>query len=108
MPFTDVQIEHYKTQGYVAGPRVLSEDQIEDLKERIEDIHGRVAFPKHLMGETVEQSRAKGQLPSVKVVSIFRRDPLFAALIDNAAISALAHQLMPCQGTPRFAQLGDT
>ena len=49
MPFTDAQIEHYKTQGYVAGPRVLSDEQIEKLKERIEDIlHGRVPFPKHL------------------------------------------------------------
>ena len=37
----------------------------------------------HLIGETVEQSRAKGQLPSVKVVNIFRRDSTFAALIDN-------------------------
>ena len=25
MPFTDAQIEHYKAQGYVAGPRVLSD-----------------------------------------------------------------------------------
>ena len=95
MAFTDAQIEHYRTRGYVSGPRVLSDAQIEELKERIEDIlHGRVAFPKHLMGETVEQSRAKGQLPSVKVVNIFRRDPLFASLVGNATISTLAHQLM--------------
>ena len=74
---------------------MLSDEQIEELNERIEDIlHGRAAFPRHLMGETVEQSRAKGQLPSVKVVNIFRRDPLFAALVGNAAISTLAHQLM--------------
>ncbi len=95
MLFTDAQIEHYKTQGYLSGPRVLSAEQISALKERIDDmLHGRIPFPKHLMGETVEQSRAKGQLPSVKVVNIFRRDPIFAALIDNSTISALAHQLM--------------
>ena len=95
MLFTDAQIEHYKTQGYLSGPCVLSEEQISALKERIDDIlHGRIPFPKHLMGETVEQSRAKGQLPSVKVVNIFRRDPTFAALIGNSTISALAHQLM--------------
>ena len=95
MPFTDAQIEHYKTQGYLSGPRVLSDEQMSALKERIDDIlHGRIPFPKHLMGETVEQSRAKGQLPSVKVVNIFRREPTFAALIDNSTISALAHQLM--------------
>ena len=95
MLFTDAQIEHYKTQGYLSGPRVLSAEQISALKERIDDIlHGRIPFPKHLMGETVEQSRAKGQLPSVKVVNIFRRESVFAALIDNPTISALAHQLM--------------
>ena len=95
MLFTDAQIEHYKTQGYLSGPRVLSDEQISALKERIDDIlYGRIPFPKHLMGETVEQSRAKGQLPSVKVVNIFRREPIFAALIDNSTISALAHQLM--------------
>ena len=95
MLFTDAQIEHYKTQGYLSGPRVLSAEQISALKERIDDIlHGRIPFPKHLMGETVEQSRVKGQLPSVKVVNIFRREPIFAALISNSTISALAHQLM--------------
>ena len=95
MLFTDAQIEHYKTQGYLSGPRVLSAEQISALKERIDDIlHGRIPFPKHLMGETVEQSRAKGQLPSVKVVNIFRRESVFAALIDNPTISTLAHQLM--------------
>ena len=95
MLFTDAQIEHYKTQGYLSGPRVLSDEQISALKERIDDIlHGRIPFPKHLMGETVEQSRAKGQLPSVKVVNIFRRELIFAALIDNSTISTLAHQLM--------------
>ena len=95
MLFSDTQIEHYKTHGYLSGPRVLSDEQISALKERIDDIlHGRIPFPKHLMGETVEQSRAKGQLPSVKVVNIFRRDLTFAALIDNSTISTLAHQLM--------------
>ena len=26
MLFTDAQIAHYKTQGYLSGPRVLSDD----------------------------------------------------------------------------------
>ena len=38
MLFTDAQIEHYKTQGYLSGPRVLSDEQISALKERIDDI----------------------------------------------------------------------
>lgn len=67
MLFTDAQIEHYKIEGYLSGPHVLSAEQISALKECIDDIlHGRIPFPKHLMGETVEQSRTKGQLPSVK------------------------------------------
>ena len=78
MPCTDAQVEHYKTRGYVAGLRVLSDEQIDQLKERIEDIlQGRVPFPRYLMGKTVERSRAKGQPPSVKVVNILRREPLF-------------------------------
>ena len=88
MLFTDAQIEHYKTQGYLSARASYPTSRISALKERIDDIlHGRIPFPKHLMGETVEQSRAKGQLPSVKVVNIFRREPIFAALIDNSTIS---------------------
>ena len=38
MLFTTAQIEHYRTRGYVSGPRVLSAGQVEVLKERIDDI----------------------------------------------------------------------
>ena len=74
MPCTDAQVEHYKTRGYVAGLRVLSDEQIDQLKEGIEDI---LQLPPAPVGETVERSRAKGQPPSVKVVNILRREPLF-------------------------------
>lgn len=93
--FTQDEIEQYRTLGYVKGPRVLSDQQIDSLQSRIDDIlDGTISFPQHLMGETVEQSAAKGQLRSVKVVNIFRRDSVFAGLVENAMISALAQQLM--------------
>ena len=61
--FTQDEIEQYRSLGYVKGPRVLSDQQIDSLQSRIDDIlDGTVSFPQHLMGETVEQSAAKGQL----------------------------------------------
>ena len=95
MKFSEDEIEQYRTLGYVKGPRVFSDGQLVALHERIDAIlAGEVDFPPHLMGETVKKSGAKGQLPAVKIVNLFRHDPVFAAAIKNAAISALAHQLM--------------
>jgi ectoine hydroxylase-related dioxygenase (phytanoyl-CoA dioxygenase family) len=95
MHFSAEEVETYHRQGYLAGPRVLSDEQLETLKGRIDDIlAGRTDLPPHLLGETVEKSRAKGQLPSVKVVNLFRHDPVFAHVYMNPAISALAHDLM--------------
>jgi phytanoyl-CoA hydroxylase len=95
MHFTPEQIEFYRAHGYVAGPRVFSEAQIEKLRRRIAGIlDGSVPFPEHLLGETVHKSRAKGQLPSVKIVNLFRHDPVFAEAMNNADVSSLAHDLM--------------
>ncbi len=90
MPCTDAQVEHYKTRGYVAGLRVLSDEQIGQLKEGIEDI---LQLPPAPVGETVERSRAKGQPPSVKVVNILRREPLFrpSSTMRPSAPGAPAH-----------------
>ena len=79
MSLTRQQIDQYHEHGYVAGPRVLSDEMVNTLKSRIDDIlAGRVDFPDGLLGETVDRSSAKGQLPSVKIVNIFRHDPVFA------------------------------
>jgi hypothetical protein len=46
MHFTREQIEFYRINGYIAGPRILSDEQIDRLKQRIDDIlAGRVRFP---------------------------------------------------------------
>ena len=96
MRLTDEQIAFYRRNGYLAGPRVLDGAQIERLRARIADIlDGRVPFPDHLLGETVEKSRAKGQLPSFKLVNIFRHDAVFAEVLQHKAIASLASCLMP-------------
>lgn len=96
MHFSPRQIEFYRENGYLAGPRVLSDQQISVLHERIDDIlSGRIEFPDHLKGETTTKSSAKGQLRSLKVVNIFRRDPIFAQVLKNPAIGAIANDLMP-------------
>ena len=88
MTLTQAQIDQYREQGYVAGPRVLSDEQVETLKARIDGLlDGSVDFPEHLMGQTVEKSKAKGQLPSVKIVNIFRHDAVFADVYTTPAIS---------------------
>ncbi len=70
MSLTRQQIDQYHEHGYVAGPRVLSDEMVNTLKSRIDDIlAGRVDFPDELLGETVDRSSAKGQLPSVKIVN---------------------------------------
>src|SRR5439155_18230764 len=95
MHFSQEQIEFYRTNGYVAGPRVLTDEAIEELRDRIDGIlNGRIPFPPLLLGETVERSKAKGQLPSVKIVNLFRHDPVFAKTMRTPAISSLAHDLM--------------
>lgn len=95
MHLTLQQIRHYKEYGYVAGPRVLNDDQIGTLKGRIQDIlEERIPFPAHLRGDAAVQLKNKGNLPAVKVVNIFRRDALFAELVADETIGSLAHDLL--------------
>lgn len=95
MHFSNSEIEFYRASGYLAGPRVFSDDQIAMLRERIDDIlTGRISFPEHLVGETTLKSAAKGQLPSVKIVNLFRHDKVFAGVIGNEMVGTLAHDLM--------------
>jgi phytanoyl-CoA hydroxylase len=95
MHFSRDEVEFYRRNGYLAGPRVLSDEEIDVLKRRIDDIlNGRVPFPEHLLGETTQKSRAKGQLPSVKVVNLFRHDEVFRKVLENPLIGSLARDLM--------------
>lgn len=95
MHLTQEQIQQYRELGYVAGPRVLDDRQIDRLKARIQEIlDGQLSFPDHLMGQTVEKSSAQGQLPSVKLVNIFRHDDVFGLIHKSPLISDLAYDLM--------------
>lgn len=95
MHLTQQQIDFYRSEGYLAGPRVLEDAQIQVLRERIQDIlEGRIKFPEHLLGEATKKLNAKGQLPSVKIVNIFRHDPVFAEVLNNTIIGSLANDLM--------------
>lgn len=88
------EISHFHTNGFVAGPRVLDNQQIEILKQEINGLlDGSVEHPEHLRGETVKRSRAKGQLPSQKIVNLFRNNAVFAKLLENTTISNLATDL---------------
>ncbi len=93
--FTPDEIAFYQENGYLTGPRVLDDNQIRRLHQRIDDLlHDRIEFPDHLKGEASEKLRAKGQLPSVKIVNIFRHDPVFAEVLYNPQIGVLASDLM--------------
>lgn len=95
MNFTKLQVEFFRTNGYLLGPRVLTDTQLAELKQRIEGIlDGSISFPILYKGDSIERSDAKGQLPSVKVVNLFRHDPVFHKILKNVAISSLAHDLM--------------
>ena len=92
MPCTDAQVEHYKTRGYVAGLRVLSDEQIGQLKERIEDI---LQLPPVPDGQDRGAVQGKGAAALRQGGQHLAPRPPLSAFFDNAAISALAHQLMP-------------
>ncbi len=85
--FAAEQIEFFNTNGYLSGPCVLSDEQIDTLKRPIDDIvKGRVDFPKHL--------KTGGDLASTKIVNLFRHDPVFEEIKGTPAIGALAHDLL--------------
>ncbi len=89
------QIQQYHELGYVAGPRVLDDEQIERLRKRIADIvEGRIPFPEKLKGKTVLKPGVSGHLPSVKIVNIFRNDEVFAEIYRNTHIGCLANDLL--------------
>tara|TARA_B100000809_G_C15053068_1_gene499636 strand:- start:486 stop:1304 length:819 start_codon:yes stop_codon:yes gene_type:complete len=85
-PFSSQQIAFFEENGYLSGPRVFSDDQVDELKSRIDDlITGRVDFPQHL--------KAGGDLASAKIVNLYRHDAVFAA-IDHTPMGTLANDLM--------------
>ena len=93
MHFSTDQIEFFRSNGYVAGPRVLSDEQLDRLRAQCDGIlDGRIDYPDELRG--VANAKVKGNLQFRKITNLFRHDPVFAEVISNSAISSLAHDLM--------------
>jgi len=91
--FSSDQIEFFHANGYVAGPRVLSNEQLDCLRERSDGIlSGRIEYPDDLRG--LSSAEVKGNLKLRKIANLFRNDRVFAEVIGNSAISTLAHDLM--------------
>ena len=108
--FTIDQKLAYRTRGFVLGPKVLTDKQIELLKNRIDDIvEDRVEFPSLFKGVASSSissragshgassgDEAPGRIVAkpVKIVNLFRHDDVFARVWDNPAIGSLANDLM--------------
>ena len=91
--FSNDQIDFFHSHGYVAGPRVLSDEQLDQLRRRSDDIlDGRIDYPDHLRG--MANTDVKNNPPQRKITNLFRHDRMFAEVIRNSAISSLAHDLM--------------
>jgi len=93
MHFSTDQIEFFRSNGYVAGPRVLSDEQINRLRAQCDGIlDGRIDYPDDLRG--VADAEIKGNPQLRKIANLFRHDRVFSEVISNSAISSLAHDLM--------------
>ena len=89
MHFSTDQIEFFRSNGYVAGPRVLSDEQIDRLRARCDGIlDGRIDYPDDLRG--VADAEIKGNPQLRKIANLFRHDRVFSEVISNSAISSLA------------------
>lgn len=94
MHFTAEQIASYRKNGFLAGPKVLSDEQILILRRRFDDVlTGQVkSLPVELRGQT---PKAGGNLNGIKMVNIMRHDAVFRELLlNNWGISLLAHDLL--------------
>lgn len=93
MNFTPEEVQFFRVNGYVAGPRVLSDEQIERLRQRMDGIFGgQVEFPDELRG--VADSAVKNNPKLNKLANVFRHDSVFSEMIGNSAVSSLARDLL--------------
>jgi len=94
MHFTKQQKESFRDHGYLAGPAVLSDDQVHRLRQRMDGIFdGSIEFPDLLRG--VASANVKGNPKLSKLANLFRHDDTFAQVIEHSSIAPLAHDLLP-------------
>lgn len=89
--FTPDQVAEFKTRGYIAGPKVLSDDEADRLCERMFAVlEGRGQRPAELTRNMIE-----GAPRTVfQIVNIWEADDLFREHLANEAICAMVAQLM--------------
>ncbi len=91
--FTKAQKQFFDDKGYLLGPAVLSSDQVETLKRRMDGIFdGSIEFPDMLRG--VASADVEGNPQLNKIANLFRHERAFGEVIGNSAISSLALDLM--------------
>jgi len=97
---TDEQLEHYRLHGYVAGVRVLNEQQVaalrEDLAGLMDPAHpGHTLFYEFHSNESTDRSRVL-----FHALGAWRISPAFHDLLWNPAFTVPAAQLL--EGPVRF------
>ena len=73
MHLTPEQIRSYHENGYVAGPRILDDEQIEMLRERIAELAGLLAM-EEFMDRRCE-ALSTGQTQKVSIARVMLHDP---------------------------------
>lgn len=90
--FSDVELAQFKRDGFILGPKVLSDGEADALRDRMfEVLEGRskrsAESNRNLLGE--ESNRVVNQ-----IVNIWEADDLFRAHICNERICAMVSQLI--------------
>ena len=95
MRFSSAEVDFYRINGYLPGPRVLDDDFLQRLRQRFNDIlEGRTDYPSELRGVSPKDGPRRSNLNGVKMVNVFRHDPVFAEVLKLESIGALAQDLL--------------
>lgn len=90
--FSPAQVQEFKEQGFIMGPRVLSDEQADAMRERMMAVlegrgQGRPELNHNMLGK--DSPRVVYQ-----IVNVWEADDLFRAHIYNETICALTAQLV--------------
>lgn len=90
---TSQQIEQFKTEGYLKGGRVLSDEQVEELRSemaRVIDDHGKAGVPQPVL---LTNLSGKPETPVWQIVNIWEASEPYRELISNPIITEEMAQL---------------
>lgn len=90
--FTDAEVARFQRDGFIEGPRVVSDADADDLCARMHDVlAGKSARQAELTRNLNENA---GRLVVHQIVNIWEADDCFHNLIYNETVCALAAQLV--------------